>query len=311
MQVRRPPAEVAVDRSPEALTALLDEARLPTDGDLADRRPGGLSGGRRRRVSLARAPARRPTVLLFGEPPAGLDANVRDEIGELLRHLAERHRVVIALCCHDADLVRRLADDVVEPRPRLTTGSLSVPARRSAPPETTGRPAVLAVTGLAAAFTHRGRRIPALHGVDFDLSAGGGLGVAGASGSGKTPLMRTVVGLHRATAAPSPSTAPHCTPSPPAAPANSAVSSSSSPRIPWAPSTPAAPSARPSAVPLALHDRTPRARRDERVLEPLDRVGLPADFATRSPMNSPAADAGAPPSPAPSQPNRTFWCARR
>ncbi|MFF8934712.1 hypothetical protein ACF08O_08290 [Streptomyces paradoxus] len=50
MQVRRLLAEVAAERTPGALTALLDEVRLPTDMDSADRRPGGLSGGQQRRV---------------------------------------------------------------------------------------------------------------------------------------------------------------------------------------------------------------------------------------------------------------------
>jgi peptide/nickel transport system ATP-binding protein len=48
------------------------------------------------------SPARRPAVLLLDEPTAGLYPHLRDEIGERLRHLAERHRIAIALSCHDA-----------------------------------------------------------------------------------------------------------------------------------------------------------------------------------------------------------------
>jgi peptide/nickel transport system ATP-binding protein len=279
MKVRRLLAEVAVDRGPEAIEALLTEVRLPVDGGLADRRIGALSGGQQRRVGLARALARRPAVLLLDEPTAGLDPALRDEIADLLRHLAENHRLAVALACHDPHLVDQLADGVVDLGAARRTPVVREPAPRAASPG----PATLTVSGLHAAYVHRGRRTPVLHGTDLTVTAGGSLGIVGASGSGKTTLLRTLVGLHRPTAG---TVSLEGTRLAPAARGRSREQRRRLQLVPQDPLGTLNPSRTIGATlrrPLLLHRRSDRAQAPERVLELLQSVGLPAAFADRYP----------------------------
>ncbi len=70
-------------------------------GDLAARLPGQLSGGQAQRVSLARALASEPDLLMLDEPFTGMDAGVATSLRiELARHLADFGGVTL-LVTHD------------------------------------------------------------------------------------------------------------------------------------------------------------------------------------------------------------------
>lgn len=89
---------------------------LLTDVGLAERadlRPKQVSGGMAQRVSLARALARRPGVLLLDEPFGALDALTRLKMQDLLLELHRRHPVTVLLVTHDVDEALALADRVL------------------------------------------------------------------------------------------------------------------------------------------------------------------------------------------------------
>jgi ABC-type sulfate/molybdate transport systems ATPase subunit len=95
-------------RRAAALTAL---RRLGVE-HLADRPAPALSGGEAQRVSLARALALEPQLLLLDEPAAGLDAEARRSfLDDLVALLADRSITVVHVS-HRPDEALRLADRV-------------------------------------------------------------------------------------------------------------------------------------------------------------------------------------------------------
>ena len=75
--------------------------------------PQTLSVGQRQRVSIARALALEPDVLLTDEPTSALDEASRRRIEDLIRELNTRLELTIVLVSHALDQVERVADRVV------------------------------------------------------------------------------------------------------------------------------------------------------------------------------------------------------
>ncbi len=80
--------------------------------DLANRYPDSLSGGQRQRVALARALAPAPRALLFDEPYANLDAQLRRRLREDARDMIRESGAIGLFVTHDPDEVMAMADHV-------------------------------------------------------------------------------------------------------------------------------------------------------------------------------------------------------
>ncbi|RWL84275.1 MAG: ABC transporter ATP-binding protein [Mesorhizobium sp.] len=70
-------------------------------GDRGANYPSQLSGGEQQRVSIARALANDPTVILADEPTAALDGGRAEMVMKVFRHLADSRQVAICVVTHD------------------------------------------------------------------------------------------------------------------------------------------------------------------------------------------------------------------
>jgi ABC-type branched-subunit amino acid transport system ATPase component/branched-subunit amino acid ABC-type transport system permease component len=91
-----------------AVTRALDVVGI---GSLRDRPAGELSQGERQLVSIARAYATEPRVLLLDEPAAGLDNRESEWLGERIRSIADTGTGIL-LVDHDVSLVLSLCDNI-------------------------------------------------------------------------------------------------------------------------------------------------------------------------------------------------------
>ncbi len=94
----------------QRVAATLADVGLPGVEELL---PGQLSGGMTKRVALARALMRRPSLLLCDEPFSGLDPVSTRRIERLLQGINRRHGMSIVVVSHDVPSTLRLADHVV------------------------------------------------------------------------------------------------------------------------------------------------------------------------------------------------------
>ena len=74
--------------------------------------PSQLSGGMQKRVSLARAIAMNPEVLLYDEPTSGLDPVMTTVIGSLIMEMRNKLGVTSVVVSHDIKSIFRISDRI-------------------------------------------------------------------------------------------------------------------------------------------------------------------------------------------------------
>ena len=80
--------------------------------NVEDLMPAELSGGMRKRVSLARAIAMEPEILLYDEPTTGIDPIMADAINDLIVQMKEKLNVTSIAITHDMKSAYKIADRI-------------------------------------------------------------------------------------------------------------------------------------------------------------------------------------------------------
>lgn len=89
--------------------ALLDKVGLK---ERAHHHPNELSGGQQQRVAIARALAVRPKVMLFDEPTSALDPELKQEVLNVMRALAEEGMTMVVVT-HEMAFARQVGSRLI------------------------------------------------------------------------------------------------------------------------------------------------------------------------------------------------------
>ncbi|MDP2888013.1 MAG: ABC transporter ATP-binding protein [Bacteroidota bacterium] len=81
--------------------------------DALNKMPSQLSGGMRKRISLARTIVVDPMIMLYDEPTTGLDPVTSDEISELINEVQKKYKTSSIIITHDIECARATADRII------------------------------------------------------------------------------------------------------------------------------------------------------------------------------------------------------
>jgi phospholipid/cholesterol/gamma-HCH transport system ATP-binding protein len=100
-------------KPPEVIAEVVTE-KLALVGlqDAANKMPGELSGGMKKRASIARALVSEPQLILYDEPTSELDPLMAVTVGEEILNLNRQMEVTSVVVTHDRDLAFGIADRI-------------------------------------------------------------------------------------------------------------------------------------------------------------------------------------------------------
>ena len=94
----------------EKIAEVLENVGLP---ESLNKMPSELSGGMRKRISLARTIVVEPEIMLYDEPTTGLDPVTADEISILINEVQKKYKTSSIIITHDIASARTNADRMI------------------------------------------------------------------------------------------------------------------------------------------------------------------------------------------------------
>lgn len=108
--LRRHSVEKSKDEVNELVMEVLGNVGLK---ETVDMMPSELSGGMRKRISLARTLILKPDIILYDEPTTGLDPITSREISKLMVELQQKYNTTSIIISHDINCIKITAGQVV------------------------------------------------------------------------------------------------------------------------------------------------------------------------------------------------------
>jgi phospholipid/cholesterol/gamma-HCH transport system ATP-binding protein len=109
-QLRRVKKHLKQSEIDAKIIEALDNVGLP---EVLDKMPSQLSGGMRKRISLARTIVVDPMIMLYDEPTTGLDPVTSDEISLLINDIQKKYKTSSIIITHDIECARMTADRLI------------------------------------------------------------------------------------------------------------------------------------------------------------------------------------------------------
>lgn len=109
-----PLRRVRKDLSEDQIKEKIDEALMNVGlADALNKMPSQLSGGMRKRISLARTIVVDPLIMLYDEPTTGLDPVTSDEISSLINEVQKKYKTSSIIITHDIKCALNTADRIM------------------------------------------------------------------------------------------------------------------------------------------------------------------------------------------------------
>jgi phospholipid/cholesterol/gamma-HCH transport system ATP-binding protein len=103
-----------IEKTPQEVDTMVKEALLNVGlPDTIDMMPSELSGGMRKRISIARTLILKPDIILYDEPTTGLDPITAKEISQLMVEVQKKYNTSSLIISHDLNCIKITADKLI------------------------------------------------------------------------------------------------------------------------------------------------------------------------------------------------------